>query len=171
MSPKNIIVCADGTGNKGGSSPDSNVYKVYKMVDKYYRGACQDGVDINEQILFYDNGVGTSKNTYLRAIGAGTGIGFKHNVCDLYKFLARNYVEGDRIYFFGFSRGASTVRACNGMINKCGLAKSEGLRNSELDKRIDEVYLAYRKHKKILSWRRLLRIIQKNPLVLCLLSF
>ena len=35
--PKNIIVCADGTGNKGGSSPDSNVYRVYKMVNKYHQ--------------------------------------------------------------------------------------------------------------------------------------
>ena len=147
MLPKNIIVCADGTGNKGGSSPDSNVYRVYKMVDKYYQGKCKDGVDVEEQILFYDNGVGTGKNKYVRAVSAGVGLGFKHNVCDLYKFLARNYVKGDRIYFFGFSRGASTVRACNGMISKCGLAKSEGLRNCELDKRVDEAYVAYKKHK------------------------
>ena len=34
MPAKNIVVCADGTGNKGGYSPDSNVYKVYKAVDK-----------------------------------------------------------------------------------------------------------------------------------------
>ena len=147
MLPRNIIVCADGTGNKGGSSPDSNVYRVYKMVDKYYKGKCKDGVDVEEQILFYDNGVGTGKNKYVRAISAGVGLGFKHNVCDLYKFLARNYEKDDRIYFFGFSRGASTVRACNGMISKCGLAKSEGLRNCELDKRVDEAYVAYKKHK------------------------
>jgi len=62
MLPRNIIVCADGTGNKGGSSPDSNVYRVYKMVDKYYKGKCKDKVDIEEQILFYDNGIGTGKN-------------------------------------------------------------------------------------------------------------
>lgn len=147
MLPRNIIVCADGTGNKGGSSPDSNVYRVYKMVDKYYKGACEDKVDIEEQILFYDNGIGTSKNSLVRAVTAGIGIGFKHNVCDLYKFLSRNYVEGDRIYFFGFSRGASTVRACNGMISICGLAKSEGLRNCELDKRVEEAYVAYKNHK------------------------
>lgn len=145
--PRNIIVCADGTGNKGGSSPDSNVYRVYKMVDKHFSGACKDGVDIKEQILFYDNGVGTAKNKLVRALTAGIGLGFKHNVCDLYKFLARNYQPGDRIYFFGFSRGASTVRACNGMISKCGLVKSEGLRNSELDKRVDVAYDKYKDHK------------------------
>ena len=148
MLAKNIIVCADGTGNKGGSSPDSNVYKVYKTVSKNYSGTCKDDVDIKEQIIFYDNGVGTSKNKYWRAISGGFGLGFKHNVCDLYRYLARNYVAGDRIYFFGFSRGASTVRACNGMINKCGLAKGIGLRNKELNALVDEAYTAYKLHKK-----------------------
>lgn len=148
MSPKNIIVCADGTGNKGGYSPDSNVYKVYKMVDKHYQGACKDGVNVEEQILFYDNGVGTQTNKFWRVISGSFGLGFRHNVCDLYKFLARNYVEDDRIYFFGFSRGASTVRACNGMISKCGLAKGRGLRNRELDALVDEAYAAYEMHKK-----------------------
>ena len=35
---KNIILCADGTGNKGGSTPDSNVYKVYNAIDIQYTG-------------------------------------------------------------------------------------------------------------------------------------
>lgn len=34
---KNIILCADGTGNKGGSTPDSNVYKIYNAIDIRYR--------------------------------------------------------------------------------------------------------------------------------------
>lgn len=144
--PRNIIVCADGTGNKGGSSPDSNVYRVYKMVNKYHSGPCQDGVDVKEQIIFYDNGIGTSTNKLIRAVTAGIGLGFRHNVCDLYKFLARNYKDGDRIFFFGFSRGASTVRACNGMISKCGLVKCDGLRNSELEKKVDAAYKIYEKH-------------------------
>ena len=146
--PRNIIICADGTGNKGGSSPDSNVYRVYKMINKHYKGSCADGIDINEQILFYDNGVGTAQNKLVRAVSAGIGLGFKNNVCDLYKFLARNYREGDRVFFFGFSRGASTVRACNGMIAKCGLVRSEGLRNSELTEKVEAAYNVYKNHKK-----------------------
>ncbi len=147
MAAKNIIVCADGTGNKGGYSPDSNVYKVYKAVDKNFCGKAEDGSDIGEQIVFYDNGVGTEKNKYLRAMGGALGFGFGRNVCDLYKYIARNYVEGDHIYFFGFSRGASTVRACNGMINKCGLVKCEGLRNRELEALVNEAFEVYKDHK------------------------
>ncbi|MCK5001816.1 MAG: DUF2235 domain-containing protein [Gammaproteobacteria bacterium] len=142
--PKNIVVCADGTGNKGGYSPDSNVYKVYKTVDKNFKGKCHDNAEIEEQVLFYDNGVGTAKNKFLRAITGAFGFGFERNVCDLYKFIARSYEDGDRIYFFGFSRGASTVRACNGMIAKCGLVKGKGLRNCELDERVEEAFKAYK---------------------------
>jgi len=148
MSPRNIVVCADGTGNKGGYSPDSNVYTVYKSVANKFSGVCKDGVDVDKQLVFYDNGVGTSTNKYLRAITGGVGFGFKKNICDAYKFLARNYREGDRVFFFGFSRGASTIRACNGMISKCGLANGHNLRNAELDDLVAEAYEAYQNHKK-----------------------
>lgn len=146
--PKNIIVCADGTGNKGGSTPDSNVYKIYKSINKCFSGKAKDGFELDEQIVFYDNGVGTEKNKYLRMLGGGIGFGFEDNVCDLYRFLARNYESGDRIYFFGFSRGASTVRACNGFISICGLAKGKGLRKRELEKLVKEAFEIYKKHKK-----------------------
>jgi len=143
---KNIIVCADGTGNKGGTTPDSNVYKVYKAIHKRFNGKLSDGFECDEQVVFYDNGVGTEKNKYLRALGGGLGFGFEDNVCDLYKFLARSYEPGDRIYFFGFSRGASTVRACNGFISKCGLAKGKGEQNSALNKLVAEAFEAYKLH-------------------------
>ena len=142
--PKNLIVCADGTGNKGGSTPSSNVYKVYKAINKHYQSKAHEDTHIDEQIVFYDNGVGTAKNKYLRMLGGAFGFGFEDNVCDLYRFLARYYEPGDRIYFFGFSRGASTVRACTGFISTCGLAKGQGLRNRELDKLVDEAFDAYR---------------------------
>jgi len=141
---KNIIVCADGTGNKGGSTPDSNVYRMYKAIDKSFKGRLADGFECDEQMVFYDNGVGTETNKYVRALGGGLGFGFEDNVCDLYEFLARNYEAGDRIYFFGFSRGASTVRACNGFINKCGLVKGKGLRKRQLKALKDEAFAAYK---------------------------
>lgn len=142
--PKNIIVCADGTGNKGGYTPDSNVYKVYKSVNKSFKGETQDCFKVDKQIVFYDNGVGTEKNKYLRMLFGAFGFGFEDNVCDLYKFLAQNFELGDRIYFFGFSRGASTVRACNGLIKICGLAKGKGLQHRKLEKLVNEAFHAYK---------------------------
>ena len=57
---KNIVLCSDGTGNKGGYGADTNVYNLYNFVEIHD--------DKNEQITFYDNGVGTSKNKILKAI-------------------------------------------------------------------------------------------------------
>lgn len=134
---KNIVLCADGTGNIGGETPDSNVYRIYKLVELH------DGEV--EQVKFYDNGVGTAKNKYWRAISGAFGGGFKGNVCDLYQFLARSYDPGDRIFLFGFSRGAATVRAFSGFVATSGLIDGRDLRQRDLRARTEEAYEAYKK--------------------------
>ena len=134
---KNIILCADGTGNKGGYTPDSNIYKLYNAIDLHHR-------DI-KQLVFYDNGVGTQTNKYIRAIAGAFGFGFKQNVCDLYEYLARNYDPDDKIYMFGFSRGAATIRACNGFIDACGLIDGRGKSNNQLKEEVKQAMEAYSK--------------------------
>lgn len=138
---KNIILCADGTGNKGGYTADSNVYKTYKAIDKHHS---------DKQVLFYDNGVGTHANKFWRALSGGLGFGFKNNVKDLYRFLARNYEDGDSIYLFGFSRGAATIRGFSGFLACSGLVKSTdesgiSLSYGALEKRIDAAMRIYEK--------------------------
>ena len=113
---RNIVLCSDGTGNKGGSGSDTNVFKLYQAV-KINDFAQHE----REQIVFYDNGVGTSKLSVKKAAGGALGLGFRQNVSDLYDFLGRNYRAGDDIYVFGFSRGSATVRALAGMLEHCGL--------------------------------------------------
>ena len=68
---RNIILCADGTGNKGGYTPDSNVYKTYNAIELHDPDT--------PQVSFYDNGVGTSTNKFLKAISAALGFGFQRN--------------------------------------------------------------------------------------------
>ena len=124
---RNIILCADGTGNKGGYTPDSNVFKTYNAVDIK--------ANPNSQITFYDNGVGTSANKYLKSLSGALGFGFQQNVRDLYIFLSKNYrgteneSDKDKVYIFGFSRGAATVRAFNGFVHDCGLIESHSYEN------------------------------------------
>jgi uncharacterized protein (DUF2235 family) len=120
MMSKNIILCSDGTGNKGGHGADTNVFRLFNAVDIHNISGDEDAP---QQITFYDDGVGTSKNKYLKAIAGAFGFGFERNVLDLYEFLARRYdvEKGDNIYLFGFSRGAATVRAFAGMVQECGL--------------------------------------------------
>lgn len=112
---KNIILCADGTGNRGGETPDTNVYRMYQAVELH------EPKRRRQQITYYDNGVGTDTNKYIRALSGALGFGFRDNVKGLYEFLARHYNHGDLVYLFGFSRGAATVRAFGGMLQECGL--------------------------------------------------
>ncbi len=120
---KNIAICCDGTGNEFGQN-NTNVVETYLALDKD-----------ESQIAYYDPGVGTGGWEYneergqLRAMGdRATGHGLQKNVEDAYRFLANHYQEDDRVYLFGFSRGAFTVRSLAGMIFKCGLLRA-GLDN------------------------------------------
>jgi uncharacterized protein (DUF2235 family) len=154
---KNIILFADGTGNKGGYTPDSNVYKTYNAIKLHDARDLHDSP--KEQITFYDDGIGTQKNKYLRGLSGALGFGFRTNVCDLYEFLARNY-EGedkdkdkDQVYLMGFSRGAATIRALAGFIATCGLVKCRGPNGEKLDReilqaRVKEAFKAYVKLRK-----------------------
>lgn len=141
MAIKNVVLCSDGTGNKGGYTPDSNVFRMYNALDY----SCPD------QVSFYDNGVGTATNKYLRAITGAFGFGFNDNVIDLYEFLVRHYNPGDKIFLFGFSRGAATVRAFAGMLQTVGLLdrnKPNCAGEEQLDamlKRVRRVYMTHPK--------------------------
>ena len=106
---KNIVLFADGTGNAPGSRAATNVWKMYQAIDLG---------DTTKQVAFYVDGVGSTSSRLLGgAFGLGTGARIRH----LYRFLVQNYQPGDRIYAFGFSRGAYIIRALVGLIDKCGI--------------------------------------------------
>ena len=116
---KNIVICCDGTSNDFGDKP-SNVVKLFSVLDK----------SPDKQLVYYDPGVGTpstydSFNPITKklqyAFGNAFGYGLSANIMDAYKFLMQCYEEGDRLYFFGFSRGAYTIRALAGLIDTCGM--------------------------------------------------
>lgn len=123
---RNIIVCCDGTGNEF-DERKSNVIKLYKTL------ICDDN-----QIAYYHPGVGTmgARNAlsrigkwWTKLLGLAFGYGISDNVADAYQFLMRNYQPGDKVYVFGFSRGAYTARALCGMLHAVGLLTpgNEGL--------------------------------------------
>jgi len=115
---KNIVICSDGTGNEYGRN-NTNVVHTYTLA-----------VKDNKQIAFYDPGVGTGGWEYeeeTRSLKAKhdqiTGTGLQKNVEDAYRILMACYEAGDKLYLFGFSRGAFTVRSLAGMLYKCGLLR------------------------------------------------
>lgn len=108
---KNIILLSDGTGNGAAKRNKTNVWRLYDALDLQGR----------KQVACYDDGVGSQEFLPLKLLGGVFGWGLKRNVQELYMFLCHNYEPGDRIYLFGFSRGAYTVRLLAGMIAFCGV--------------------------------------------------
>ena len=78
--------------------------------------------DFTGQVAHYDDGVGTQENKLIRAISGGMGVGLRKNVVQLYAALLHQYEPGDRIFLFGFSRGAFTVRVFANLLFQCGIA-------------------------------------------------
>jgi uncharacterized protein (DUF2235 family) len=85
------------------------------------------------QIAYYHPGLGTMGartaltrigKWWTRFIGLAFGYGISDNVADAYQFLMRTFEPGDRVYLFGFSRGAYTARALSGILHIVGLLTS-----------------------------------------------
>lgn len=108
---KRIVICADGTWNDPEDEHPTNVVRVARAI----RPEDDDGV---QQVVFYDWGVGSY---HARLRGGVLGLGLMKNVQDGYRFIVHNYDAGNELFLFGFSRGAYTVRALAGMLNKCGI--------------------------------------------------
>jgi len=141
--PKNIVICSDGTGNTTIKERGTNVFKIFEAVDIH-------GHTVNpcltRQVAIYDDGVGTSNLKLLKLLGGAVGLGLGSNVKELYAELARVFVPGDRIYLFGFSRGAFTVRALAGLIVTCGIIDRAKCNDDLCLKRyVDAAYSEYRR--------------------------
>ena len=59
------------------------------------------------------------------------GDGFDELILQAYINLVSNYVHGDKIYIFGFSRGAVIARALTGFISYSGLLKANSTAHIE----------------------------------------
>jgi uncharacterized protein (DUF2235 family) len=139
---KNIVLLSDGTGNSAASPFKTNVWRLYQALD-----IAPPTADSNllQQIVYYDNGVGTENFKPLAALGGALGIGVWQNVKDIYTFVCRNYDLGDQLYGFGFSRGAFTIRLVMGLIGKCGIVKTRPHSEAKLREAIEMAYEAYRR--------------------------
>ncbi len=119
---KNIVICVDGTCSDV-VCDSTNVLRLFRSL-----------LRSEHQTVYYDSGVGTvsdpSKLTWLsktiyRKLDGAIGHSVRDNVCRAYQFLVKTWEPHDRIYLFGFSRGAYAVRALAGMIHFLGLVQPE----------------------------------------------
>ncbi|MCL4280413.1 MAG: DUF2235 domain-containing protein, partial [Ignavibacteriaceae bacterium] len=122
--PKNIIVLSDGTGQEGGEGNNTNVYKLFNLLE--------DRTD--NQITFYDRGLGTG---FRKITGNISGMGISQNIYECYQFIFDNYKAQDNIFLFGFSRGATTVRSLSAFIHLFGILPKS---RPELIKKAYKIY-------------------------------
>lgn len=136
---KNIVICLDGTGNAYGSA-NTNVVKLFQMLED----------DSEQQTAAYDPGVGTfsaqgawtrTSKTWTKLLGLAIGFGLAQTIENTYRYLMRTYNAGDKIYIFGFSRGAYAARVLAGFLHKCGLLRPR------LDELIPYAFDIYRKER------------------------
>lgn len=117
--PRNLVICCDGTNNKFGAA-NTSVVRLVQALDR----------NPERQRLYYDPGVGTlpEPGTFTRfgkglseVWGLAFGTGLTTNVEEAYACLMDLWEPGDRVFLFGFSRGAYTVRVLAGMLHALGL--------------------------------------------------
>lgn len=136
---KNILIFSDGTGQAGGIRFDEDRTNIYKL---YRASRCGPDSTVNPaaQVTFYDAGLGSPADggrglvwgkfwgafgqSLYNVVSQATGLGITGNIIDCYAALIRLYRPGDRIFLFGFSRGAYTVRCLAAVIAKCGVPQS-----------------------------------------------
>lgn len=122
---KNIVVCLDGTNNQLRAAVNTNVVRLFRLLDLK---------DPAAQVAYYDPGVGTFSSpgawspparALSRYAGLLFGAGLRENLGEAYSFLMNTYRPGDRIFVFGFSRGAYNARALTGMLDVFGVFRPD----------------------------------------------
>lgn len=120
---RNLIICLDGTKNEVKAKAVTNVFRVADIAEL---------TNFDKQLLYYGPGVGT-----MAAPSAWTGVaqrfsllggmllghGMRQDIAEAYTYLMNTWRPGDKVFIFGFSRGAYTARALCGMLYRVGLLR------------------------------------------------
>jgi len=119
--PRTHVFLIDGTLSRLNDGEETNVGLAYKLLQ-----------EVPEVTVGYDRGV--QGQGLMKWASVLTGNGINGSIRQGYKALARGYRPGDKIFLFGFSRGAYAVRSIAGMIAKVGLLKPEHLSKKHIRK-------------------------------------
>lgn len=148
---RNVVLCCDGTGigeehSFGELNTPSNIVRIYNCLD------LETSDSERLQIAHYERGVGSVGSTFTKAREGLTGSGIDLKISLLYYWLGWQWQEyeddqeEDRLFLFGFSRGAFAIRSLVGLIYRCGLLNLHGLDANEQRKRVQRAYkLGYQK--------------------------
>ncbi|KAL0063363.1 hypothetical protein AAF712_009758 [Marasmius tenuissimus] len=123
-SRRTLVLCFDGTGDEF-DNDNSNIVQFVSLLKKD---------DRSKQMVYYQTGIGTYTTPNIvtpllskisKVLDQAVALHLDKHVMDGYEFLMQNYMAGDRICIFGFSRGAYTARSLAGMLHKVGLLPAD----------------------------------------------
>lgn len=122
---KNLAIFCDGTWNHLDAAEPTNVAILSKNVPPVTAaGVVQKAI--------YLPGVGTRREkagiietAVDRVTGGAFGWGLNAKLEAAYREVAEAYQPGDRLFLFGFSRGAYMARSLAGLLRSCGLPVAE----------------------------------------------
>lgn len=125
------VIVLDGTMSSLEPGWETNAGLAYKLLAE---GGPRAG-----RTMYYEPGLQWTQWRETRDVATGKGLNLQ--IRRAYGWLASHYRPGDRIWFFGFSRGAYAVRSLAGVIDRVGL-----VRQDEATER--NVHLAYRHYRR-----------------------
>jgi uncharacterized protein (DUF2235 family) len=111
---RHLVYFIDGTWLWPGSD---DVLDVYSNIYRLNTLLNADDGDGHAQIVHYARGLGAVEGIR-RYTSGGFAYGIDELVADLYVNICSNYERGDKLYIFGFSRGAVVARALTGLLSQ-----------------------------------------------------
>lgn len=125
------VLVLDGTMSSLDAGCESNAGLTYRLL------AEQAGTHLS---VYYEAGLQWHDWRTLPDVLMGRGL--NRQIRRAYGYLASRYRPGDRIFLFGYSRGAYAVRSLAGMIDRIGLLRAE----AATERHVRTVYRLYRCH-------------------------
>jgi uncharacterized protein (DUF2235 family) len=114
-SPRNHIIVIDGTQSRMEKGHETNAGLLYKLLHETNASTADT--------LWYHPGI--QGHGLWNWVTLASGLGINQTIRDAYAYLSRHYEPGDKIYLFGYSRGAYAVRSLAGFISALGLLRKE----------------------------------------------
>jgi glutathione S-transferase len=145
---KQIVVCMDGTWNDPVAR--TNVCRLFEMLPGDERLVEEDG-PIRSHLVkrgdalaaFYLESIGNGGRTQ-GLLGGMQGIGLHDCMIDAYLLVSQVYERGDKIWLFGFSRGAWAARCLGGFIARSGLIPAANADDDDAADEAEKVWLNYK---------------------------
>jgi uncharacterized protein (DUF2235 family) len=129
VTTRNHVYIIDGTLSSLDDGRKTHAGRLYRLLSESGPRAAQS--------VGYHPGV--QGRGWRKWLCAATGDGLNQAILDGYAAIASRYRPGDRIFLFGYSRGAYAVRSIAGLIDQVGLLRQ----NQAVTRRIKRAFSYY----------------------------